>query len=224
VWRCERSIRWDAVAGRRRRILAAPAWQQTLERYRRVMRLPPPSRSLLSPKVLGALYRKHLSDCREERLFLGNVGFLSAFVTVRAITHSIRAGRGPFRNVTPGGRHIHHMTFGILGLLVTGYAWNAQLGIGSDPARRWGSRVSATGYGMASALTLDEFALWLNLQDDYWTKQGRESIDAVVIFGSLLFLALMNKDLVREASQIASGRRDARVLLAHDAASREPSA
>jgi hypothetical protein len=157
------------------------------------MRLPPPSRSLLSPKVLGALYRKHLSDCREERLFLGNVGFLSAFVTVRAITHSIRAGRGPFR-------------------------------IGSDPARRWGSRVSATGYGMASALTLDEFALWLNLQDDYWTKQGRESIDAVVIFGSLLFLALMNKDLVREASQIASGRRDARVLLAHDAASREPSA
>jgi hypothetical protein len=188
------------------------------------MRLPPPSRSLLSPKVLGALYRKHLSDCREERLFLGNVGFLSAFVTVRAITHSIRAGRGPFRNVTPGGRHIHHMTFGILGLLVTGYAWNAQLGIGSDPARRWGSRVSATGYGMASALTLDEFALWLNLQDDYWTKQGRESIDAVVIFGSLLFLALMNKDLVREASQIASGRRDARVLLAHDAASREPSA
>jgi hypothetical protein len=185
------------------------------------MHLPPPSRSLLSPKVLGALYRKHLSDCRQERLFLGNVGFLTAFVTVRGITHSIRAGRGPFRNVTPGGRHIHHMTFGILGLLVTGYAWNAQLGVGSDPTRRWGSRVSATGYGMASALTLDEFALWLNLQDDYWTKEGRESIDAIVVFGSLLFLALMNQDLVREATQIASGRRDARALLAHDAARRE---
>jgi hypothetical protein len=188
------------------------------------MRLPPPSRSLLSPRVLGALYRKLLGDCRQERLFLGNVGFLTAFVTVRGITHSIRAGRGPFRNVTPGGRHIHHMTFGIIGLLATGYAWNAQLGIGSDPARRWGSRVSATGYGMASALTLDEFALWLNLQDDYWTKQGRESIDAVVIFGSLLFLAMMNQDLVREASQIASGRRDARELLAHDAARREVAA
>jgi hypothetical protein len=73
---------------------------------------------------------------------------------------------------------------------------------------------------MASALTLDEFALWLNLQDDYWTKQGRESIDAVVIFGSLLFLALMNQDLVREATAIASGRRDARQLLRHDAARR----
>jgi hypothetical protein len=66
---------------------------------------------------------------------------------------------------------------------------------------------------MASALTLDEFALWLNLQDDYWTSQGRESIDAVVIFGSLLLLALMNRDLVREASEIASGRRDARELV-----------
>ena len=62
-------------------------------------------------------------------------------------------------------------------------------------------------------LTLDEFALWLNLQDDYWTKEGRESIDAVTIFGSLLLLALMNRDLVREVTLIASGRRDARELL-----------
>jgi hypothetical protein len=178
------------------------------------------SRSLLSPKVLGALYRKHLSDPRQERLFLGNVGFLTAFATVRGITHAIRAGRGPFRNINPLGHHIHHMTFGIVGLLMTGYAWNAQVGVGIDPARPWGSRVSAAGYGMASALTLDEFALWLNLQDDYWTKEGRESIDAVVIFGSLLFLALMNRGLVREATLIASGRRDARELLRRDARAR----
>jgi hypothetical protein len=176
-------------------------------------RLPLPSRSLLSPKVLGALYRKHLSDVRQERLFLGNVGFVTAFAAVRTITHAIRAGRGPFRNIDPGGHHIHHMTFGITGLLATGYAWNAQLGIGNNPARRWGSRASAVGYGIASALTLDEFALWLNLQDDYWTKEGRESIDAVVIFGSLLLLGLMNRDLVKEASEIASGRRDARELM-----------
>jgi hypothetical protein len=66
---------------------------------------------------------------------------------------------------------------------------------------------------MAAALTLDEFALWLNLEDDYWTSQGRESIDAVVIFGSLLALAAANRDLVRDATLIASGRRDARELL-----------
>ena len=62
-------------------------------------------------------------------------------------------------------------------------------------------------------MTLDEFALWLNLKDDYWTSQGRESIDAVAIFGPLLFLALMNRDLVREATLIATGRRDAGNLL-----------
>jgi hypothetical protein len=168
--------------------------------------------AVLTPRVLGALYRKHLSDCRQERLFLGNIGFVTTFTAVRCITHAIRAGRGPFRNIEPGGRHIHHMTFGIVGLLATGYVWNAQVALGIDPKRRWGSRASAVGFGAASALTLDEFALWMNLADDYWTKEGRESIDAVVIFGSLLFLTLMNRDLVREATQIASGRRDPREL------------
>jgi hypothetical protein len=177
------------------------------------MALPPPSRSLLAPKVLGGLYRKHLSEPRQERLFLGTTGFLGGFATVRGITHAIRAERGPFRNVSAGGRHIHHMTFGIVGLLLTGFAWNAQVALGMEAHGRWGSRVSAAGYGIASALTLDEFALWLNLEDDYWTSQGRESIDAVAIFGSLLFLALMNRDLVREATLIATGRRDARDLL-----------
>jgi hypothetical protein len=163
--------------------------------------------------VLASLYRKHLSDPRQERLFLGNIGFLAAFGTVRAITHAIRAERGPFRNVTPGGRHIHHMTFGIIGLLGTGFAWNGQVGLGTPGSDRWGSRVSAAGYGIAAALTLDEFALWLNLEDDYWNKQGRESIDAVAIFASLFALAAANRDLVRDATLIASGRRDARELL-----------
>jgi hypothetical protein len=175
--------------------------------------LPPPSRSLLSPKVLAGLYRKHLSEPRHERLFLGNVGFLAAFGTVRAITHAIRAERGPFRNVTPGGHHIHHMTFGIIGLLGTGFAWNGQVALGTAGSDRWASRISAVGYGTAAALTLDEFALWLNLEDDYWKKQGRESIDAVAIFGSLLALAAANRGLVRDAALIAGGRRDARELL-----------
>ena len=42
-------------------------------------------------------------------------------------------------------------------------------------------------YGVGAALTLDEFALWLNLEPDaYWTRQGRLSIDAVILFGSVL--------------------------------------
>ena len=58
-------------------------------------------------------------------------------------------------------------------------------------------------YGSGAALTLDEFALWLNLEDDYWTKQGRESIDAVVLFGSLLSLSVS----ARASSQSCSAPR-----------------
>ena len=49
-----------------------------------------------------------------------------------------------------------------------------------------------------AALTLDEFALWLNLEDVYWAKQGRESIDAVVLFGSLLSLSVLGKGFFAE--------------------------
>jgi hypothetical protein len=53
-------------------------------------------------------------------------------------------------------------------------------------------------FGSGAALTLDEFALWLNLEDDYWTKQGRESIDAVVLFGSLLSVSVLGKGFFQE--------------------------
>jgi hypothetical protein len=38
---------------------------------------------------------------------------------------------------------------------------------------------------------LDEFALWLNLEDVYWSSKGRQSIDAVVITASLLAISLL---------------------------------
>ena len=117
------------------------------------------------------------------------------FATVRGITHAIRAERGPFRNITPGGRHIHHMTFGIMGLLTVGYLW--MLEVGTNDARS-ASLATAMVYGSGAALTLDEFALWLNLEDDYWTKQGRESIDAVVLFGAALSMSVIGRGFLKE--------------------------
>ena len=87
------------------------------------------------------------------------------------------------------------MTFGIIGLLTVGYLW--LLEIGTNEQRR-ASRMTAIGYGSGAALTLDEFALWLNLADDYWTSEGRESIDAVVLFGSLLSLSVLGKGFFKE--------------------------
>jgi hypothetical protein len=144
------------------------------------------------------LYARHLSDPRRERAFLSAVGFTTAFSAARGITHAIRAGVGPFRNISEGGRHIHHSTFGILGLLACGYVWTYQVAVGIHPGRRWPSRISATSYGVASALTLDEFALWLDLHDDYWNKHGRKSIDAVAIFGGLLAIGVAGRGALNE--------------------------
>lgn len=145
-----------------------------------------------------SFYERHFSDPRRERAFLSATGFTAAFGTARGITHAIRAGVGPFHNISAGGRHIHHSTFGILGLLGLGYAWTYRVAIGPTQGKRWPSRISATLYGVASALTLDEFALWLDLQDDYWDKQGRKSIDAVALFGGMLGMGVAGRSALKE--------------------------
>src|SRR5947209_17176449 len=155
--------------------------------------------SLRKKAVEKSFYERHFDDPRRERVFLSAAGFTAAFATARGITHAIRAGVGPFGNIEPGGRHIHHSTFGILGLLATGYVWAYQLAIGTHPhPHRWASRVSAGAYGIAAALTLDEFALWLDLKDDYWDKEDRKSIDAVALFGGALALGVAGKSALQE--------------------------
>lgn len=160
---------------------------------------PGPSGAGFSARSLGGdvrrVYRKHFRDWRKERQLLSTGAFFVTFAGARSITHAIRAERGPFRNITPGGHHIHHMTFGIIGLLMVGYLWLLEIG---TTERRTASRITSLVYGSGAALTLDEFALWLNLADDYWTEQGRESIDAVVLFGSLLSLSVLGKGFLAE--------------------------
>jgi hypothetical protein len=144
------------------------------------------------------LYARHLSGPRRERGFLSALGFTTAFGIARSITHAIKNGVGPFNNISAGGTHIHHSTFGIFGLLGVGYAWTYQFGTGANPRRRWGSRVSSAAYGVAAALTLDEFALWLDLKDEYWSRQGRKSIDAVAIFAGLLTMGVAGRGALNE--------------------------
>ena len=153
--------------------------------------------------VLKRIYQFHFADERRERFFLASVGFLVTFGIVRAITYTIRAGVGPFHNVTAGATHIHHLVWGILLLLVVGYIWLSESGVGSNVL----ASVTAVAFGVGAALTLDEFALWLNLKDVYWENAGRASVDAVVIFGALLsvgvwggpFLAAVASHLWRRA-------------------------
>ena len=160
---------------------------------------------------LAGLWSRHFSDPRQERAFLSAVGFNLAFLSCRVVTHSIRAGVGPFRNMNAGGRHLHHCTFGIFGLMGVGYFWTYQWALGNTPdCSRWGSRITATSYGIASALTLDEFALWFDLEDDYWTKAGRKSVDAVALFSSLLTAGVAGRGAARELRDVIRRRTHSR--------------
>ena len=153
--------------------------------------------------TLKRIYGFHFQSERRERLFLASLGFLVTFGIVRGITHLIKAGIGPFHNVSSGGLHIHHLVWGILMLLVVGYIWLIEEGITSS----WLSSITAIAFGVGAALTLDEFALWLNLQDVYWTGPGRESIDAVVIFAGLLSVGIWGGPFLREVMLFLFGRR-----------------
>jgi hypothetical protein len=95
------------------------------------------------------------------------------------------------------------MVWGILLLLLVGYGWLLQIGTDAAGSSRWPGRIMAMLYGLGAALTLDEFALWLNLRDVYWERQGRASIDAVVLFGALLAMAVAGGGFVRTLAREA---------------------
>ena len=86
--------------------------------------------------------------------------------------------------VTPGGLHIHHAVFGIIGMVVAGI-----LEFAVQPASPW-LEMLAFVFGCGAALTLDEFALVLHLEDVYWTGEGRKSIDAVILGVTFITLLL----------------------------------
>jgi len=147
---------------------------------------------------LGMLIHQRIPDRPQRRLFLASISFFVTFVGVRLLVASITHHVGPFSYVEMGGRHIHHLVWGILLLLISGYAEIAEVGTGDAPSAIFLSRLLALIYGVGAALTLDEFALWLNLDPmAYWSRQGRESIDAVVIFGSLLAIGARGAPLFR---------------------------
>ncbi len=142
---------------------------------------------LLQLTRLGFLIRSTIPDRPRRRMFIASVSFLITFVGIRVLVSLILHNHGPFQWVMVRGLHIHHLVWGILILLLVGYGWLLDLGRSHSPFSIFFSRLMSVSYGVGAALTLDEFALWLNLEPDaYWSSAGRVSIDAVILFGSVL--------------------------------------
>jgi hypothetical protein len=153
--------------------------------------------TLVSNTRLRHIYNARMAESRRERLFLASVGFFTAVLVVRGITTAIHNNFGPFHDVSMGGRHIHHLVWGILLLLLSGYGWLLEVGTGTEGSLQWIGCLMSMIYGVAAALTLDEFALWLNLRDVYWQREGRESFEALALFGALLAVGLLGHPFFR---------------------------
>ena len=135
---------------------------------------------------IGSLYERAIVDTDRQPEFLFFVAFLVTFGFIRTSAHLIRAQVSWWPgNVEVGGAHIHHLVWGILLLLAAGY-----VGVVIAPPSPWHEIVTVL-FGVGTGLTLDEFALWLNLEDVYWSQQGRRSIDAVIVAATVTGMVLV---------------------------------
>ncbi len=130
-------------------------------------------------KDVRRVYHEEL-DAGQRAALLSWLAFTVTFGAVRGITYSIKAGRGPFGNLSVGGEHLHHYMWGIG--LVSGVGGVAVHG--EDEQRK--HPAVAISYGAGLALIVDEFALLLDLKDVYWAKEGRISVDLAVGGSSLV--------------------------------------
>ncbi|MDE1176602.1 MAG: hypothetical protein PW789_08330 [Edaphobacter sp.] len=153
---------------------------------------------LLHLTQAGDILHQRIPDRPHRRLLLASISFFITFLAARLLVYSITHHVGPFGYVLVGGRHIHHLVWGILLLLLSGYATLAEAGTGATPGSIFVSRLLSIAYGVGAALTLDEFAIWLTLDPNaYWSAQDRESIDAIILFGALLAIGTWGAPLLR---------------------------
>ncbi|MFF5991170.1 hypothetical protein [Prauserella flavalba] len=146
-------------------------------------------------------YQRMFVDTGRSAALCALLGFLVTFAVIRTITRRIHARRedperGVLRDVHVGGVHVHHQVWGILLLLVTG-----MLTFRYDPQAPWAELLAAL-FGAGAALTLDEFALWLYLDDVYWSAEGRRSLDAILVGGAV------GAALLLQSSPIGAGPED----------------
>jgi hypothetical protein len=153
-------------------------------------------------KVTFEIQSSAALDTADQRAGLILLGcMLLSFGFIRFSTRMIRAEVSWWPgNVSPGGLHIHHLVFGIVGMMVAGF-----LSFALQPGEPWVEILAAL-FGIGMGLTLDEFALWLYLEDVYWSEEGRNSVDAVIfaaIIGGGLVVGFVPLDAGSGSSTLA---------------------
>ena len=142
---------------------------------------------VVEASIFSDFWQDQLVEHNRQALFLVLVGFLLSFVMIRISTRLMRSPKVPWwpgSIVSEGGVHLHHLVFGIVTMMVAGTIGFALMG--ESP---W-FEVCALAFGVGIGLTIDEFALWVHLDDVYWAEEGRRSIDATVVAALMMALIM----------------------------------
>jgi hypothetical protein len=143
---------------------------------------------MVSASIFSDFWNDQILANEKQGLFLVLVGFILSFAFIRMSTRLMRSPRVPWwpgSVVSDGGVHLHHLVFGIVTMMIAGTLGLAALG--DSPY----TEICAFLFGIGAGLMIDEFALWVYLDDVYWAEQGRASIDATVIAAAGMMLILL---------------------------------
>jgi hypothetical protein len=143
---------------------------------------------MIAASIFSDFWNDQILADEKQGLFLVLVGFILSFAFIRMSTRLMRSPRVPWwpgSVVSDGGVHLHHLVFGIVTMMIAGTLGLAALG--DSPL----TEICAFFFGVGAGLTIDEFALWVYLDDVYWAEEGRASIDATVIAAAGMMLILL---------------------------------
>ncbi|HEY0316977.1 MAG TPA: hypothetical protein VGC49_01645, partial [Solirubrobacterales bacterium] len=141
-----------------------------------------------SASILTDFWNENIVAHERQGVFLVLVGFILSFAFIRMSTRLMRSPKVPWwpgSVVSESGVHLHHLVFGIVAMMIAG-----TLGFAVHGAGPW-AEICGFLFGVGAGLTIDEFALWVYLDDVYWAEEGRRSVDAVVIAALIGGMILM---------------------------------
>ena len=143
---------------------------------------------LATATIVSDFWNDQLVEHDRQWLFLVLVGLIGSFGFIRMSARLMRSPRvqwWPGSVVSDSGVHLHHLVWGIVLMMVAGTISFA--GFATGPIYE----ICALLFGVGMGLTIDEFALWIHLDDVYWAREGRRSVDAAVIAASALGILLL---------------------------------
>jgi hypothetical protein len=143
---------------------------------------------MIYASLVSDFWNEHILANNRQGVFLVLAGFILSFAFIRMSTRLMRSPRVPWwpgSVVSDSGVHLHHLVFGIVTMMIAG-----TLGFAAHGDSPW-AEICGFFFGVGAGLTIDEFALWVYLDDVYWAEEGRSSIDATVIAAAAMALVVL---------------------------------